>query len=411
MKRVVITGVGAVTPLGVGKETFWDALIRGESGVGPITYFDTKGFSTTIGAEVKEFSPADYFEKKEARRMDRFVQYAAAAAKLAVTDANLEIKKEANNENIGVIVGSGIGGIRTIEEQFDVLKEKGPNRVSPFLVPMLIANMASGHISIMLGLRGPNSTVVTACATGTHAIGDAFRIIQRGDADVMLAGGAEAPLTPIAVAGFCAARALSARNDDPARASRPFDREREGFVMGEGAGVVILESMEHARARGARSYAEVIGYGMTGDAYHVTAPDPQGRGAVGCMKKALADARIALAEIGYINAHGTSTTYNDKIETQAIKKVFADQAYAIPVSSIKSMTGHLLGAAGGVEAIATALSIYYGIIPPTINYEYPDPDCDLDYVPNQAREKAINAALSNSFGFGGTNACLVFKKV
>ena len=411
MKRVVITGVGAVTPIGIGKDEFWQGLIKGENGVSQITQFDTEGFPTTIGAEVKNFKEEDFLEKKEAKRMDLFVKFAVAAASLAAKDAKLDLNKEEKKENIGVIVGSGIGGIQTIEEQYKVLNKKGPRRVSPFLVPMLIANMASGYISITLGLRGPNTTVVTACASGSHAIGDAYKIIQRGDADIMLAGGSEAPFTSISVAGFCSARAMSTRNDDPQKASRPFDKERDGFVMGEGSGIVILEELEHAKKRGARIYAEVIGYGMTGDAHHVTTPDPEGDGAVRCMTMALKDANIKPSEVSYINAHGTSTEYNDRIETLAIKKVFAQEAYKIPISSTKSMTGHLLGAAGGVELVATALSMQNGIIPPTINYEFPDPECDLDYVPNKPRNHNINVALSNSFGFGGTNACLLIKKV
>jgi 3-oxoacyl-[acyl-carrier-protein] synthase II len=410
MRRVVITGTGVVTPIGIGRDAFWQALMAGENGIGQITQFDTTGFPTTIGAEVKNFPTEEFLDRKEARRMDLFVQYAVAAAKMAVKDADLDISDEEKNERIGVMVGSGIGGIQTIEKQYGVLMEKGPKRVSPFLVPMLIANMASGYISIIMGFKGPNTTVVTACATGTHAIGDAFKIIQRGDAEVMLAGGSEAPFTAIAVAGFCSAKAMSSRNDDPARASRPFDRERDGFVMGEGAGIVVLEELEHARERGATIYAELVGYGLTGDAYHVTAPDPAGSGAIRCMRMALQDAGVGPEEVGYINAHGTSTEYNDKIETMAIKTVFGEQAKKIPISSTKSMTGHLLGAAGGVEMVAMALCLQHGIVHPTINYEYPDPECDLDYVPNEPREHSFRYGLSNSFGFGGTNACLLIKK-
>lgn len=411
MRRVVITGTGVVTPIGIGRDAFWQALLAGENGIGQISQFDTTGFPTTIGAEVKNFPAEDFLDRKEARRMDLFVQYAVAAAKMAVKDAHLDIRDEEKNERIGVMVGSGIGGIQTIERQYEVLMEKGPKRVSPFLVPMLIANMASGYISIIMGFKGPNTTVVTACATGTHAIGDAYKIIQRGDAEVMLAGGSEAPFTAIAVAGFCSAKAMSSRNDDPARASRPFDRERDGFVMGEGAGIVVLEELEHAQKRGATIYAELVGYGLTGDAYHMTAPDPAGSGAIRCMRMALKDAGVPPEDVGYINAHGTSTEYNDKIETMAIKTVFGDQAKKIPISSTKSMTGHLLGAAGGVEMVAMALCLKHGIVHPTINYEYPDPECDLDYVPNEPREHSFQYGLSNSFGFGGTNACLLIKKV
>lgn len=410
MKRVAITGAGVATPIGIGREAFWQGLMAGTSGVGQISHFDPSGFATTIGAELKGFSGEDYLEKKEARRTDLFIQYAVAAARMAVNDARLDVSHKDRNERIGVLVGSGIGGIQTIEKQFEVLKEKGPRRVSPFLVPMLIANMASGYISIVLGLKGPNTTVVTACATGTHAIGDAGRIIQRGDADVMLAGGTEAPFTPIAVAGFCAAKALSTRNHEPEKASRPFDGQRDGFIMGEGSGIVVLEEWEHARRRGARIYGELAGYGLTGDAYHVTAPDPEGSGAVRCMRMALKDGGVKPEEVGYINAHGTSTQYNDKIETAAIKEVFGEYAYKVPVSSTKSMTGHLLGAAGGVELVAALLCMKEGMVHPTINYEDPDPECDLDYVPNRPRPHAFDYALSNSFGFGGTNACLLVKR-
>ncbi len=410
MKRVAITGAGVVTPIGIGLKAFWEGLMTGKSGAGQISHFDAANFPTTIGAEVKGFSGGDYLEKKEVRRTDLFIQYAVAAARMAVEDARLDVSDAEKNNRIGVLVGSGIGGIQTIERQFGVLKEKGPRRVSPFLVPMLIANMASGYISIVMGLKGPNTTVVTACATGTHAIGDAGRIIQRGDVDVMLAGGSEAPFTPIAVAGFCAAKAMSTRNHDPEKASRPFDAERDGFVMGEGSGVVVLEEWEHARRRGARIYGELVGYGLTGDAYHVTAPDPEGSGAIRCMRMALKDGGVEPGEVGYINAHGTSTFYNDKIETLAIKEVFGEHAYRIPVSSTKSMTGHLLGAAGGVELVATLLSMREERVHPTINYEEPDPDCDLDYVPGKPRQHSFTLALSNSFGFGGTNACLLVKK-
>lgn len=407
--RVVITGIGVVTPVGTGKDAFWENLCAGKSGAGPVESFDTSDYPTKIGCEVRDFDPLEYIDKKEARRMDRFCQFAVAATRMAFEDAGL-VPGHFDNDRAGVSIGSGIGGIRTMEEQMKVLHEKGPRRVSPFLVPMLIANMASGYVSIEFNLRGPNTTVVTACATGTHAIGDAYRTIKSGEADIMVAGGAEAAFTPLAFAGFCSMKAMSVRNDDPQRASRPFDRDRDGFVMGEGAGIVILETLEHARKRNARIYAEVIGFGMSGDAYHITAPDPDGSGAMRCMSMALRDAAIEPAEMDYINAHGTSTELNDKIETDAIKSVFGEHAYRLAVSSTKSMTGHLLGAAGGIEAIVCALAIQTGIVPPTINYDNADPDCDLDYVPNQARKMPVKVAMSNSFGFGGTNASIVLKK-
>lgn len=406
-KRVLVTGVGAVTPIGIGKESYWDNLVKGKSGVRVIDHF--REFPTYIAATVEDFEPENFMEKRDVKKMDRFTHFAQAAAQMAIEDAKLDLSKE-DKERIGVIVGSGIGGLDTIEKQFKILLAKGPRRVSPFLVPMLIANMASGYISIVYGLRGPNSTVVTACASGAHSIGEAFRILQRGEADVMIAGGAEAPVTSIAFAGFCAARAMSTRNDEPEKASRPFDLKRDGFVMGEGAGVIILETMEHALERGAPVYAEIVGYGMSGDAYHVTAPDPDGQGAYLCMQRALKDAKLLPESVDYINAHGTSTEYNDKIETLAIKRLFGEHAYKLAISSTKSMIGHLLGAAGGVEMVATLLTMEHGIIPPTINYEYSDPECDLNYVPNKAVEREINVAMSNSFGFGGTNACLVVKK-
>ncbi len=408
-QRVVITGLGVVTPVGTGKKTFWENLCAGKSGVSKVTHFDVSDYPTQIGAVVKDFDPLNYLDKKEARRMDRFGQFAVAAARLAVDDSGLDTSA-IDWERAGVSVGSGIGGIQTLEDQIKVLNEKGPRRVSPFFVPMLIANMASGYISIEFGLKGPNTTLVTACATGTHSVGEAFRVIQRGEADVMVAGGSEAAFTPMAFAGFCAMRALSTRNDEPERASRPFDRDRDGFVMGEGAGVLILESLQHALSRGAHIYAEIRGYGTSSDAYHITAPDPDGSGARRCMQAALRDAGEETGKMDYINAHGTSTDLNDKIETSAIKHVFGDHAYRLVVSSTKSMTGHLLGAAGGAEAVACVLSIENGIIPPTINYENKDPECDLDYAPNQARVRAVSLAMSNSFGFGGTNASLIFKK-
>lgn len=406
-QRVVITGLGAVTPIGVGIKEFWDNLQKGQSGVREVERF--KDYSTWIAGTVENFDPAAFMDKKDIKKTDRYTQFAHAATVMAVEDAGLDFEKT-DRERAGVIVGSGIGGLETIEKQFQILLEKGPRRVSPFLVPMLIANMACGYISINYGLRGPNITPVTACATGTHAIGEAYRLLQRGDADVMIAGGSEAPLTDIAFSGFCAARALSTRNGEPQKASRPFELQRDGFVMGEGAGVVIMETYEHARARGASVYGEVSGYGMSGDGYHITAPDPEGRGAYLCMERALKGSGLTPDEVDYINAHGTSTQLNDKVETIAIKKLFGEHAYSLAVSSTKSMVGHLLGAAGGVEMVATLLSMKHGIIPPTINYEEVDPECDLNYVPNKASSRKIDVALSNSFGFGGTNACLVVKR-
>ncbi|MCL5283163.1 MAG: beta-ketoacyl-ACP synthase II [Armatimonadetes bacterium] len=406
--RVVITGVGMVTPVGIGRHEFWNNLLAGVSGIRPITSFDTSKFTTRFAGEIPDFEPFDYMDRKEAKRMDRFSQMAVAAAKLAIEDADLKVD-EGNSERVGVLVGSGIGGIATIEEQYKILLERGPDRVSPFLIPSLISDMATGQISILIGAKGPNSAVVTACATGTHAIGDAAEIIRRGDAEVMVAGGAEAPLTPLGVAGFCAARTLSTRNDEPQRASRPFDAQRDGFVMAEGAGIVILERLDHAVRRGADLYAEVIGYGMSGDAYHITAPAPDGDGAVRAIKMALDHAGIDPQEVDYVNAHGTSTLLNDKTETTALKKAFGAHAYKLAVSSTKSMTGHLLGASGAVEAIATSLAVKHQVAPPTINYEFPDPECDLDYIPNQARPMKIRAALSNSFGFGGHNATILLR--
>ncbi|WP_334110972.1 beta-ketoacyl-ACP synthase II [Thermodesulfitimonas autotrophica] len=407
--RVVVTGLGVISPVGTGKEAFWEALVKGRSGVRRITRFDASEFKTQIAAEVGDFDPEAYIDKKEARRMDRFTQFAVAAANLALSDA--AIATEAlDRDRVGVVLGCGIGGIGTFEEQTRVLVSRGPNRVSPFFVPMMIANMGAGYIAIFHRFYGPNSTVVTACASSNHAIGEAFRIIQRGEADVMLTGGAEAAITPVALAGFCAMKAMSTRNDEPEKACRPFDAARDGFVIGEGAAVLVLERLEHALARGARIYAEVAGYGQSCDAYHITAPDPDGAGAAKAMARALADARLRPEEVNYINAHGTSTPLNDKVETMAIKKVFGEFAYRIPVSSTKSMTGHLLGAAGGIEAAACVLSIAHGVIPPTINYENPDPECDLDYVPNEARRAQVDVALSNGLGFGGHNATLIFKR-
>ncbi len=408
-RRVVVTGLGALTPIGNTVEEFWSSLIQGRSGIGPITRFDATDFPTRIAGEVRNFDPLNFVDKKEARRLDPYLQYAVAGSVLAVRDAGLDTDK-VDATRFGVLIGSGIGGIQTLLENHKALLERGPDRVSPFFIPMLIINMASGLVSMRFGAKGPNSSVVTACATGNHAIGDAFRIIQRGDADIMIAGGAEAIIIPLTIAGFCAVKAMTTRNDEPQRASRPFDAERDGFVCSEGAGIVVLESREHALRRDARIYAEVRGYGMSGDAHHMTAPDPEGDGAARSMAAALRDAGISPEDVGYINAHGTSTPYNDKFETMAIKRVFGDHARRLAVSSTKSMTGHLLGAAGGIEAIATALALHHGVLPPTINYEHPDPECDLDYVPNQARKQDVELAASNAFGFGGTNATLIFGK-
>jgi 3-oxoacyl-[acyl-carrier-protein] synthase II len=405
---VVITGLGVMTSLGRDLSAFWNNLMEGKSGVSLIESFDTSDYPTKIAASIKDFNPEDYMDRKEARRMDRFVQFAIAACQFAIKDSGLVIGENADPERVGVSVGSGIGGLSTWEEQSRILFERGPKRVSPFFIPMLIANMASGQISIMTGAKGPNSTAVTACATGTHSIGDSFKIIQRGEADVMICGGAEATISPIGVAGFCSARAMSTRNDEPERASRPFDINRDGFVMGEGSGVLILESLEHAEKRGAKIYAEVIGYGMSGDAFHMTDPDPDG--ARRCMLRALNDAGLEPGEIDYINAHGTSTSVGDKSETTAIKNAFGDHAYKLAVSSTKSMTGHLLGAAGGVEALICCLAIKNGRIPPTINLDDQDPECDLDYVPNVPRTADIKVTMSNSFGFGGHNATIVLRK-
>jgi len=408
-KRVVVTGLGLITPVGIGVDASWHGLIEGRSGIGLITQFDASQFSTKIAGEVVGFNPEDFIETKEIKKMDRFIHFAFAAATMAMNDSGLKIT-EANAERTGVFVGSGMGGLHTIEHYHSVFLEKGPRRISPFFIPMLVVNLASGQISIRFGAKGPNSAVATACATGSHAIGDAYKIIQRGDADAMIAGGTEAVITPLGIGGFNAMKALSTRNDEPEKASRPFDADRDGFIMGEGAGIVILESLQSAAERGARIYAEVVGYGMTADAYHITAPAPGGEGAARCMAIALKDAEIQPAEVNYINAHGTSTKYGDELETQAIKKVFGEDAYKIAVSSTKSMTGHLLGAAGGVEAVISALTIYHDTIAPTINLDNPDPECDLDYVPHKARKTTVNYTLTNSFGFGGTNACLVFKK-
>ncbi|MCI0527394.1 MAG: beta-ketoacyl-ACP synthase II [Nitrospira sp.] len=407
-RRVGVTGLGLVTPLGIGVEKTWKALCAGQSGVSRITRFDVSDFPVQIAAEVKDFDPAVYIDKKEIKKMDTFIHYAIAASLMAMEDSGYKVSPD-NADRVGVYVGSGIGGLQAIEEWHKVLMDKGPKRVTPFFIPMTIINLASGQIAIRIGATGPNSCAVTACATGNNCIGDAFRIIQRGDADAMIAGGSEAAITPLSVAGFAASRALSSRNDTPQQASRPFDRERDGFVLGEGAGILWLEEIESARRRGAKVYAEIVGYGMTADAYHITSPPEDGSGAARCMHLALADAALSPHQVDYVNAHATGT-FADKIETLAIKKVFGEHARKLAVSSTKSMTGHLLGAAGGIEAVFSILAIDRGVIPPTINYEHPDPECDLDYVPNIARKANVKTVLSNSFGFGGINACLIFKK-
>jgi len=409
-RRVVITGMGAISPLGSDLNTLWNNLVSGRSGVSTITAFDASELPTRIAAEVKDFNPEDYIDRKDARRMDRFVHFAVAASKLALQDADLHIGTNADPERTGVIIGSGIGGLGTWEEQHTTLLEKGHKRVSPFFIPMMIANMASGYVSMLTGAKGPNTTIVTACATGSHSIGDSARIIERGDADVMICGGAEATIRMVGMTGFCALRAMSTRNDEPERASRPFDVDRDGFVMGEGAGILVLESLDHALQRGARIYAELIGYGMSADAHHMTDPAPGGEGAVRCMRMAIRDAGIDVKDIDYINAHGTSTPVGDKSEIAAIKTVFGEHASGVLVNSTKSMTGHLLGAAGGLEAIISALVIGHGVVPPSINVDNQDPECDLDVVPNEARQAKVDIAMSNSFGFGGHNATLILKR-
>ena len=408
-RRVVITGVGIVSPLGTGREKTFKNAVAGHSGIRTITKFDASNFPVRIAAEVPDFDPAGVIEKKEVKKMDQFIQYAFYAGLEAFKDSGFIVTEE-NAARVGVYIGAGIGGLPAIEHWSNVLREKGPDKITPFFIPMVIINLASGQVSIQIGAKGPNSCAVTACATGTHSIGDAFKIIQRGDADCMIAGGTEATITPLCVARFNAMKALSARNDSPEKASRPFDKDRDGFVIGEGAGVLFLEELESARSRGANIYAEVVGYGMNADAFHITQPAPEGEGAARCIALALKDALMNPSDVTYINAHGTSTYYNDMNETKAIKAVFGEHAKRLAVSSTKSMTGHLLGAAGGVEAALTVMSIKNKTICPTMNYETPDPECDLDYVPNAARDSSINAALSNSFGFGGTNAVLVFKK-
>ncbi|MGB8957073.1 MAG: beta-ketoacyl-ACP synthase II [Tumebacillaceae bacterium] len=408
-KRVVITGMGVISPVGNDVESFWNSLINGHSGIRRIDRFDVSELSSQIGALVRDFNPEDFFDKKEARKMDRFVQYAMVAAREALKQSGLNINNE-NAERVGVYVGSGVGGVETLVEQYEVLKTKGPRRVSPFLIPMMIVDMAAGQISIEIGAKGPNLAPISACATGTHAIGDAFKVIQRGSADVMFAGGAEGSLIPLTIAGFNSAKALSTRNDDPERASRPFDKDRDGFVMGEGAGILVLEELEHAKKRGAKILAEVVGYGLSGDAHHMTAPAPEGEGAARAMKLALEDAGIEPSAIGYINAHGTGTEYNDFYETLAVKGAFGEHAYKLAISSTKSMTGHMLGAAGGVEAVACVQAINESILPPTINLDEPGEGCDLDYVPNEARKQEVEYVMSNSLGFGGHNGSIIFKK-
>lgn len=407
-RRVVVTGLGIISPLGIGVEENWQAVCRGKSGIGRITKFDVDEFPIKIAGEVKGFDAADHIEHKDIKKMDVFIHYAVACSRMALQDSGLQID-EANAERVGVLIGVGLGGLPAIEKYHSVLKERGVRKISPFFIPMLIANLASGQVSIVSGAKGPNSCVVTACATGTHSIGDAARLIQSGQADAMIAGGTESVITPLAIGGFHAAKALSSRKCDPQEASRPFDKERDGFVMGEGCGILVLEELESAKKRGASIYAEIAGYALNSDAYHITATSPEGEGGARCMNLALQDAGMEPRQVGYINAHGTSTAA-DATETMAIKKVFGKHAYRLAVSSTKSMTGHLLGAAGGIEALYTVLALRRGILPPTINYQTPDPQCDLDYVPNSAREQAVDVALSNSFGFGGTNGVLVFKR-
>ncbi|ACH40106.1 3-oxoacyl-(acyl carrier protein) synthase II [Citrifermentans bemidjiense Bem] len=410
MRRVVVTGVGVVSPLGTGNGKNWDALVAGKSGIAPITRFDASDLPVKIAGEVKDFVPEDFIDKKEIKKMDLFIQYALAAAHFAMEDSGLVIDEE-NAERVGVLVGAGLGGLPAIERYHTALQEGGYKKISPFFIPMLIINLAPGHISIKYGAKGPNVSSVSACATGTHSIGDAYHMIQRGDADAMIAGGTESTVTPLGIGGFSVMKALSTNNDNPAGASRPFDKGRDGFILSEGAGIVVLEEYEAAKARGAKIYGEVVGYGLSGDAYHLTSPAPGGEGAARCMKMALRTAGINPEQVDYINAHGTSTPYGDVGETTAIKTVFGDHAFKLMVSSTKSMTGHLLGAAGGIEACFSLMAMQNSVVPPTINYTDPDPECDLDYVPNTARDAKVEYAMSNSFGFGGTNASLLFKKV
>jgi 3-oxoacyl-[acyl-carrier-protein] synthase II len=407
-KRIVITGLGVVTPIGIGIKKFWFSLVTGKCGIDRITRFDCRDFTTKIAAEVKDFAPEEYMSKKELKHLDRFTQYAIAATKMALEDSKIG---SIDTDRIGVIMGCGIGGSETWEVQHSNLIKKGPKRVSPFFIPMMIANMASGQISMHFNLKGPNFTIVNACASGTNAIGEAFKLLQKGDADIMVAGGTEASITPLSLAGFSSMRALSVRNDEPSKASRPFDKERDGFVMGEGAGIVVMETLENALKRSADIYAEVIGYGSSADAYHLTQPSPDGEGTSRALKAAMDDAGIVPEQVDYINAHGTSTELNDKFETIAIKNTFGKHAYNLAISSTKSMTGHLLGAAGAVELVATTLTVFEDTIPPTINYEFVDPECDLDYVPNKAIQRVVNIAVSNSMGFGGHNACIILKKI
>ena len=409
LSRVVVTGLGVVTPVGNNVNDFWVSLVAGKSGVDRLTAFDPARFDSKIAAEVKDYDPKATIPMKESRRMERFCQFGVTAAQEAFKDSGLDMSKEDPYE-VGVLIGSGIGSLRIIEETHSIYLERGPEKFTPFMIPLLIINICSGWVSILLGLKGPNLAVVSACATGTHAIGEAFRMIQHGQAKAMIAGGTESCITPLSIAGFCSLMALSRRNDDPTKASRPFDKGRDGFVMGEGAGIMVLESLDHAKQRGARIYAEMVGYGRTGDAYHMTAPDPEGAGATRAMAEALKDAKMNPEQVGYINAHGTSTQLNDKIETLAIKNVFKAAAKQVPVSSTKSMMGHLIGAAGGVEAVISVLTIHHNALPPTINYTEPDPECDLDYVPNTARQAKVDAALSNSLGFGGHNATVLFQR-
>lgn len=409
LKRVVVTGMGALTPIGNTLAEYWDGLLSGRNGIGPITHFDASRHDSRIAGEVKGFDPHEYMDRKEAKRMDRFAQFAIAASKQALTDANFIIN-DLNAEQVGVLIGTGIGGIKVMEDQQEIYLSRGPERCSPFMVPMMIANMAAGLTAIHTGAKGPNNCTVTACAAGSNAIGDAFRLVQRGYAQAMICGGTEAAITPLSFAGFAAARALSTRNDDPAHACRPFDRDRDGFVMGEGAGILLLEELEHALSRGAKIYAEVVGYGMTCDAYHITSPVPGGIGAARAIQLALKDGGIAPEQVSYINAHGTSTPANDSTETNAIKTALGAAAYQCTVSSTKSMTGHLLGGSGGIEAVATVMAVAHDKVPPTMNLVNPDPACDLDYIPNQSRDQVVNVALSNSFGFGGHNVTLAFKK-
>jgi len=409
LRRVVITGIGPITPIGIGKEKYWNSLIEGKSGIGKITCFDAEDFSVKIAGQVDDFCPEDYMDKKQAKKMDRFAQFAVAGTEIAIKDSEMNLDK-IDKKRVGIIIGSGVGGIQTFEKEHTKLLEKGPKRISPFFIPMMISNMAPGQVSMFFGFKGPSLDITTACSSGTHAIGESFRMIQNGTADIIITGGSEASVCPMAVAGFSSMRALSTRNEEPERASRPFDKNRDGFVVGEGAGLIVLEELEHALKRDAHIYGEIVGYGITSDAYHITEPEPDGEGAADAMRLALEDGKVDYKSVDYINAHGTSTYYNDKLETLAIKKVFKEHAHEISISSTKSMTGHLLGAAGGIEAIATVLTVEMGIIHPTVNYEFPDEECDLDYTPNKSKIRDVKYALSNSFGFGGHNGSILIKK-